>query len=329
MLMMVLNAFANPFFWLMVLYLSARKFEEGTPSQGQLKTPRPQKKSEKRVFRLHDLPIEVEREIVLRAACSSPTTYRALLLTCRSMKYFCRIEETIPYLPITLHQQHQLESFYTTLTNSPQLASHVRHLWLFSDREFCRDRRPTARLANEILLLCPNIYSVACNLRNWTMRYSIFQPRWLTSVKDLTILEGFPTHGNFARSLDSLHVMLGSGGPRNANMFTFKNIPRIDSLSQVSFSVGSAKKIQTHQLNQLFQSGRLTRVAFLTRLSGPQSRKDLVQLIEQTTAQLGDRCTFRTCPRRLGEMKLWAERVRDKDTMWKLSKVPIDNDIPS
>ncbi|KAG7088267.1 hypothetical protein E1B28_012281 [Marasmius oreades] len=304
----------NPLFWLLLyLWLKDRKTQpsltDKRPSQNR---SRPKKNANKTVFRLHDLPIEIEREITLLAACSSPATYRALLLTCRSTKSLCRVEETIPYLSITLFRHYQLESFYTALRTSPEFASHVKHLWVFSDRKFGSDGRPASELTNDVFHLCPNIVSAACNL----IRFLRFP--WLESVKDLTVPEGIPHHavGNQTSnlSIERLHIMLGSGGSVQGTASMY--IPEIESLRQVSFSLGNIPRFGVREID-----GRVERVAVLVRYSGPGSEDVIARAVEHTRG-LGDRCTFHSCPRRLGEMKLWAERVRDKDAIWKLRKVP-------
>ena len=278
-------------------------------------------------FRFNDLPIELQREIVLLAAWQSSSIYRALILTCRLTQYLCRIEETIPFLPITLTTESQLKSFHAMITRSQVFANNVRHLWVIPRDE----DRPAFVL--DILRSCPNLVSVACNLRSLAMRHGspvfplvptgpdLFQ--WVGSIKDLTVTEGIPLSLSLNQvfSLESLHVILGSGrhgwdvGPAS-----FKGTPRIDSLKQASFSLGEAEAILTSQLAEFMQSRRLERVAFLTRL--PEGKSGEVRrLVRSVIDDFGSRCTFYRRPQRLTEMRLWQKRVRDSDALWNLKKI--------
>ncbi|KAJ8080410.1 hypothetical protein PM082_017243 [Marasmius tenuissimus] len=333
---------SNPLCFLWILFVLPRHSNEELTKRSLIRPssenqtnarnkPKTINKKPPRTFRWNDLPVELQREIALLAACQLPSTYRSLKLTCWRTNDLCPVTETIPFLPITLTTEHQIKSFRTIITQSPQFANRVRHLWIIPDHE---DRTSLTSCQLDIIRGCPHLVSVACNLRSLAARHivPVFPPnptptpdpfQWVESVKDLTVLEGIPWMLSFNRdfSFESLHIILGSGRPgQNAGPTPFKGVPCIDSLKQASISLGSTEMIVTSQLTQLFQSRRLERVAFTTRL--PENKSNAAQrLVGSVVDAFGSRCSFHRCSRRLTEMRLWQERVRDRDLLWNLKSI--------
>ncbi|KAK7056967.1 hypothetical protein VNI00_002685 [Paramarasmius palmivorus] len=270
----------------------------------------------KRTFPFNDLPVELQRKIVLPIAQQSQSTFWSLNLTCQRTRALIPIEEILEYLPVILAHTYQLQSFFELVSSKPDLASLVRHLWLINDAS----RDISREFGNYIIRICPNIVSLACKRDH-------VPP---ASVRNLTILEGsrvWTSHiARLADSLKSLHLITGTGGHRKPEIGLHSRIqcvhtmmPSLRALERVAISIG--RDVEQHfdegHLESLVEkSPHLQKVVLFVH----RKRVDDAALESLTTTvapilESKVDWSVRRCPRRLTERKLWEDSVLDDGGM--------------
>ncbi|KAF5369415.1 hypothetical protein D9758_002825 [Tetrapyrgos nigripes] len=256
---------------------------------------------------LTNLPVELGLKIFIFASCQSQSTYRSLLLTCRSIHNLIRLE-IIPLLPITLTSKNQMISFSTLVTKNPEIAPRVRYLWMIAEVGNCY-------AWSDILQKCTSIVSLACH-SNMLIGVDVVSRH--TQLRDLTMREILPMYGDqdLYNQIDSLHIIEGGGGYWAQRMANY-TLPIFANLRSASISIGARCWIPRIAFEDWLHAPKLKQLAFVTSAH----KADVVSVLAKEVEACGnDRYTVSLVhtPKRLTEKKLWQARVHDRDVVWKL-----------
>jgi hypothetical protein len=155
--------------WTIEPYLVPTGAVKGTTSQSKQN----RQDTARRAY-LKDLPQELLQEIAELAVAGSSATYRALSLTCRSLRDAVDNSHCLQHLPICLDVHHVI-SFHTFLQAHPGKAEQVRSLWtVLPDWCFHHGLEYESSASSsimdilsacvEVLKLCVNVEALGCNV---------------------------------------------------------------------------------------------------------------------------------------------------------------------
>ncbi|KAF5374114.1 hypothetical protein D9615_008872 [Tricholomella constricta] len=139
-----------------------------------------------RLQRLQRLPVELLLEILSFAAARSAGNYRTLLLVSKKIEGLVKLH-CLQVVPVVLDDCQRLRSFHHLLQTCPQVANHVRYLWIVGEGHTCW------HLIDAILASCTRIVSLACTSRSLTALCSSSpsSPTPPTACTDLTLIESW------------------------------------------------------------------------------------------------------------------------------------------
>lgn len=263
-------------------------------------------------FPFAELPIEIVLQIVSICASSSQSSYRALVLTSRTLRDVVRLE-CIPLVPVTLTTVHQIHAFLDFIAASPELASCIRYLWIIpsdgTSYEGCR----------YIVNFCTNVESLACTSTTLftTICGSYRHTKCIhLTVKDWCIpwkyLQWIMEPNPVFEQLHTLHLI----GPFANSQKSHHMPPAFTNLTSASFSYGHDDTVEPELYAEILRSPRLQRIAIITTTHGSRRTRLAAKLQE-----MGPRFTLVARPRRWTEAKIWMYGFHDQDCIRKLKPV--------